>query len=51
VLERAGRMQEALWACDAALALFPGDAELQQTAGRLRKKAAATAAVRSRRAI
>lgn len=50
VLERAGRAQEALWACDVALALFPGDAELQAIAARLRRKAALAPAVARRRA-
>ena len=47
LLERTGRMQEALWACDAALSLFPGDAELQGTSARLRRKVA-TASVGAR---
>lgn len=38
LLERTGRHQEALWACDAALSLFPGDGELQRLAARLRKR-------------
>jgi hypothetical protein len=43
-------MQEALWACDAALSLFPGDAELRQTSERLRRKVTAQAIARGRRA-
>lgn len=46
VLERAGRVQEALWACDVALALFPGDAELKAIAARLRRKVALPVPVR-----
>ena len=49
LLERTGQMQEALWACDAALSLFPGDAELRQTSERLRRKVTALAAARGRR--
>lgn len=44
LLERAGRPQEALWACEAALGLFPGDKELQKLATRLRRKATGSAA-------
>lgn len=38
MLERAGRYQEALWACDAALQLFPGDKDLAKLLTRLRRK-------------
>lgn len=38
MLERAGRFQEALWACDAALQLFPGDKDLTKLATRLQRK-------------
>lgn len=38
MLERAGRIQEALWACDAALQLFPGDKELSKLSARLQRK-------------
>jgi CheY-like chemotaxis protein len=52
VLERAGRPQEALWAADAALALFPSHPELLHIAARLRRKvAAAPVSPRGRRAI
>lgn len=40
LLERAGRPREAFWACEAALGLFPGDAELLKLLARLRRKAA-----------
>jgi exonuclease SbcC len=39
LLERAGRPKEAFWACEAAMGLFPGDAELLKLAARLRRKA------------
>jgi CheY-like chemotaxis protein len=39
LLERAGRPKEALWACEAAMGLFPGDPELLKLATRLRRKA------------
>jgi CheY-like chemotaxis protein len=45
LLERTGRHQEALWACDAALSLFPGDGELQGLASRLQRRLAAAPAV------
>jgi len=52
LLERTGRTQEALWAADAALALFPSDAELVQLAARLQRKLAGVpATVRGRRAV
>ncbi len=38
MLERAGRFQEALWACDAALKLFPGDRDLLKLSARLQRK-------------
>ncbi len=38
LLERAGRVKEALWACEAAQVLFPGDPELGKLASRLRRK-------------
>ncbi|MFN7134401.1 MAG: hypothetical protein ACK4N5_20140, partial [Myxococcales bacterium] len=38
LLERAGRPREALWACEAALNLFPGDKELQKLSQRLKRK-------------
>jgi CheY-like chemotaxis protein len=40
LLERVGRPLEALWSCDAALALFPGDHELRKAQDRLRKRLA-----------
>jgi len=40
LLERSGRAKEALWACEAAMSLFPEDAELLKLAARLRRKAA-----------
>lgn len=43
LLERAGRPREALWACEAAMGLFPGDPELLKLAARLRRKAATAA--------
>ncbi|HEY3447423.1 MAG TPA: response regulator [Myxococcales bacterium] len=42
LLERAGRPKEAFWACEAAMGLFPGDAELLKLAARLRRKAGST---------
>ena len=39
LLERAQRPREALWACEAAMGLFPGDAERIKLAARLRRKA------------
>jgi CheY-like chemotaxis protein len=39
LLERAGRPKEALWACEAAISLFPNDPELVKIAARLRRKA------------
>jgi tetratricopeptide (TPR) repeat protein len=45
MLERAGRPQEAFWACEAALGLFPGDKELLKLATRLRRKAAVAPAI------
>ncbi len=42
LLERVGRPREALWACEAAMGLFPGDAELLKLAARLRRKAPPT---------
>lgn len=39
LLERAGRPKEALWACEAAMGLFPGDPELLKLSARLRRKA------------
>jgi len=39
LLERASRPREALWACEAAMGLFPGDPELIKLAARLRRKA------------
>ena len=44
LLERVGRPQEALWACEAALGLFPGDKELGKLATRLRRKTSGGAA-------
>ncbi len=38
LLERAGRPREALWCCEAALNLFPGDKELNTLATRLKRK-------------
>ncbi len=38
MLERSGRYQEALWACDAALQVFPDDREFEKLAQRLRRK-------------
>lgn len=38
LLERVGRPQEALWACEAARGLFPGDPELARLAARLERK-------------
>lgn len=38
LLERAGRPREALWCCEAALNLFPGDKELLKLAARLMRK-------------
>lgn len=38
MLERSGRYQEALWACDAALQVFPDDKEFVKLAQRLRRK-------------
>jgi CheY-like chemotaxis protein len=44
LLERAGRPKEALWACEAAMGLFPNDPELLKLSARLRRKAATTTA-------
>ena len=41
LLERAGRVLEAHWAATAALALFPGDADVKQLAARLERKLSA----------
>ena len=38
LLDRAGRQQEALWCCEAALGLFPGDKELLKLEARLKRK-------------
>lgn len=40
LLERAGRPREALWACEAAMGLFPHSPELLKLSARLRRKAA-----------